>query len=145
MIYINIKRIHGRVHCGEVNLPYDTEFDVDDQNFLYTTIDGVKKRICWETSEFAYQNFAYNEDGNGIERDKLIHECIDIMKDINKDVEFVKLFDDFVAMKYKDDPKDMKTWAWDRLKVHRAPLGDLRYLKGLFEGMEKIRPEKVSG
>lgn len=137
-MYINIHRIKRKVHCGEVNIPYGMEFDVDEQRFLYCVQNGVKKRICWETSEFAYQNFAWNDDGNGVERIKLITECIDIMARIDKNTEFDKLFNDFVAMRYKDNPNDMETWSWDRYKVHHAPIEDLKYLRNVFKGMKKI-------
>ena len=138
MKYFNIKRIKQKVHCGEVNLPYGTEFDVDDQNFIYTIQNGVKKQICWETSEFAYRNFAYDVDGNGKERMQLITECIEIMAQIDKDNEFGKLFDDIVAMRYKKNPDDDSEWSWNRLKVHQAPIEDLRYLENIFKDMKKI-------
>lgn len=138
MTYINIKRIKQHCHCGEVNLPFGTEFDVDDQNFIYTIQNGVKKQICWETSEFAYQYFAYNVDGHGEERMDLIRRCIDEMRLIDKSEEFGKLFDNFIAMKYKKNPLDMTEWSWDRLKVHKAPIEDLEYLLWVFKGMKKI-------
>lgn len=138
-MYINIHRIKRKVHCGEVNIPYGTEFDVDEQRFLYCIQNGIKKQICWETSEFAYQNFAWNEDGNGIERMKLIDECIKLMAQIDKDVEFGKLFDDFVAMKYKKNPNDNTEWLWDRYKVHHAPIEDLVYLQKRFTTMRKFK------
>lgn len=138
MKYFNIKRIKQKVHCGEVNIPYGTEFDVDDQNFIYTIQNGVKKQICWETSEFAYKNFAYDVDGKGKERIELITECIDIMSRIDKDNEFAKLFDDLTAMRYKKNPDDETEWSWNRLKVHQAPIEDLKYLKNIFKQMKKI-------
>lgn len=145
MTYFNTKRIKQKVHCGEVNLPYGTFFDVDEQGFIYTIKDGVKLQICWETSEFAYKNFAWDADGNGKERYQIINECIDLMAQIDKDTEFVKLFDDIVAMKYKKHPDDDSEWSWDRLKVHRAPIEDLRYMKRIFDSMKKIDPIRFYG
>lgn len=137
-MYINIHRIKRKAHCGEVNIPYGTEFDVDEQRFLYCVQNGEKRQICWETSETAYKDFAWDDDGNGVERMKLIEECIKLMARIDKDNEFEKLFVDLVAMKYKKNPNDDNEWSWDRYKVHHAPIEDLKYLKKVFEGMKKI-------
>lgn len=111
----------------------------DNKTYIHNPIqNGVKKQICWETSEFAYKNFAYNVDGNGKERMQLITECIEIMAKVDKDNEFGKLFDDTVAMRYKKHPEDNTEWSWDRLRVHQAPIEDLKYLKTLLSGMKKI-------
>lgn len=138
MTYFNTKRIKRRVHCGEVNLPYGTDFDVDEKGFIFTVKDGIKQQICWETSDFAFKNFTWDVDGNGKERYQLINECVDIMSRIDKDTEFAKLFDDIVAMRYKKHPEDDTEWSWNRLKVHQAPIEDLRYLKQVFKGMKQI-------
>ena len=61
-----------------------------------------------------------------------------VMAKVDKDNEFGKLFDDIVAMKYKKNPNDDTEWSWDRLKIHQAPIEDLRYLKRIFKGMKKI-------
>ena len=137
MTYFNTKHIKQKVHCGEVNLPYGTFFDVDEQGFIYTVKGGKKLQICWETSEFAYKNFAWDIDGNGKERHQIINECIDLMAHIDKDSEFVKLFDDIVAMKYKKHLDDDSEWSWDRYKVHHAPIENLKYLRDIFKGMKR--------
>ena len=60
------------------------------------------------------------------------------MSRIDKDNEFAKLFDDLTAMRYKKNPDDETEWSWNRLKVHQAPIEDLKYLKNIFKQMKKI-------
>ena len=138
--YINIRRIKGdRFPCGHLNIPYGNEFYVEGQ-FICIDMDGAKKPVCWETSERAYTDFAYDDDGRGIERKQLINECHDMMARIpNKDEEFVKFFDDAVAMRYKKHPKDTNEWSWDRYKVHTAPVEDLRHIKDVILTMNIVK------
>ena len=138
MTYINISRIKKLCHCGEVNIPFGTEFDVDDQGFLYTYINDEKKQICLETSETAYKYFAYNVDGCGEERKDLIKQSVDVMGHIDKSVAFCGLLSDPIFMKYKKHPLDDSEWSWDRLKVHKAPISDLKYMLTVFKSMPKL-------
>lgn len=137
--YINIHRIKDKVHDGECNIPFGTPFEVDADGFLYTTNEeGVAFRICWETSERAYRDFAYNADGCGEERKDIIKDCIDIMAHINKTEAFGSLLYDPVFMRYKKHKNDDTEWSWDRLKVHKAPISDLKYMLTVFKGMPKL-------
>ena len=140
--YINIHRIKDRVHDGECNIPFGTPFDVDRDNFLYTTDkEGHAFRVCFESSERAYRDFAYNGDGHGEERKDIIKDCIDQMKHIDKSVQFGSLLYDPVFMRYKKNPLDDTEWSWDRLKVHKAPIEDLKYMLTVFKGMPKTLRE----
>lgn len=137
--YINVIRIKGdKFIGGHVNIPYGTECKAVD-GVIITNQNGKDHPICLETSERAYRDFAYNEDGNGIERKKLINDCIDIMSTIpDKDVKFGFLFDDQIAMQYKKHPEDKTEWSWDRFKVHTAPIDDLRYLKNKLNDLQSL-------
>ena len=136
--YINIRRIHDRVHDGEVNVPFGTPFEVDEDGFLYTMNGETKVRFCFEKSERAYRDFAYNADGCGEERKDLIKQCIRQMQYIDKDNAFVNFIYDPTFMKYKKHPLDVTEWSWDREKVHKAPISDLKYMLTCFKSMPKI-------
>lgn len=137
--YINIHRIKDLVHDGECNIPFGTPFEVDSDGFLYTLDDeGKPFRVCWETSERAYRDFAYNADGCGEERKDVINDCIDTMSHINKDEHFGSLLYDPVCMRYKKNQNDSSEWSWDRLKVHKAPIADLKYMQTVFKSMPKM-------
>ena len=136
--YINIRRIKDRVHDGEVNIPFGTPFEVDEDGFLYTMNGEQKVRFCFETSERAYRDFAYNADGCGEERKDLIKQCIEQMKYIDKYNAFAGLIYDPTFMRYKKHPLDVTEWSWDREKVHKAPIADLKYMLVCFKAMPKM-------
>ena len=123
--------------CGYVNLPWGTECETTDSGMLYFVKDGKPKVLCSATSERGYQWFAYNEDGLGIERKRIINESIDIMAKMpDKDEKFSAFLYDATAMKYKKNPNDMNEWAWDRAKVHTAPIADLEHIRGMLLKMK---------
>jgi hypothetical protein len=60
----------GIVATGEtMNIPYGTTFETIGD--FIATPDA--KAICYTTSELAYEFFARNDDGKGLERGKLTH------------------------------------------------------------------------
>lgn len=136
--YINICRVKAEdMICGYVNLPYGTECYSSYNGMLYFIKDGEPKVLCSATSERGYQWFAYNEDGQGIERKRIINECIDIMAKMpDKDEKFGAFLYDAIAMKYKKNPNDMTEWSWDRAKVHTAPIADLEHIRGMLLKMK---------
>lgn len=123
--------------CGYVNLPWGTECETAENGMLYFIQDGTPKVLCSATSERGYQWFSYNEDGQGIERKRIIKECVDIMAKMpDKDEKFAAFLTDATAMKYKKRPDDTIEWSWDRAKVHTAPISDLEHIRGMLYKMK---------
>ena len=136
--YINIKRVKGKFHCGEVNIPWGTEFYVSEDGFISVLYKDRECKLCWETSENAYRYFAYNDDGQGELRKKLINETHDLMAQVrDRDVEFERFFHSQTALKYKKDPNNDTEWSWNRLKVHTAPIADLEEIKRIVLKMKR--------
>lgn len=123
--------------CGYVNLPWGTECEAAENGMLYFVKDGKPKVLCSATSERGFRWFAYNADGKGIERKRIINECIRIMTDMpDKDEKFAAFLYDATAMRYKKNPNDMSEWSWDRAKVHTAPIIDLEHIRGMLFKMK---------
>lgn len=126
MIYIAHKRFKGNAICGAVNLPYGTEVQ---------SINGVlfanDKPICADHSQNAYDHFARNDDGSGLERGKLTQE---IQKRLAKrdgayQKRWDKVWDDELCQKYKR-PEHDDYWLWN-YDFFNAPIEELRYIKAL--------------
>ena len=133
--YILVKGMKKLCHCGEVNLPFGTPAFVQDKFICVRDGDTVKP-LCLEHSETAFRYFAWNGDEKGEERKDLINSCIDEMSRIyNKDEQFATLIFDPVCMRYKRNTLDDSEWIWDRDKVHKAPIGDLKYMLMIFKSM----------
>ena len=86
--YISIKRLKDKVVDGDVNIPAFTLFDVDEDNFIYYIKDGEKIRICWKTSQRAFDYFSYNADGYGELRYKLLTEIFYLISRLTNDEKF---------------------------------------------------------
>jgi hypothetical protein len=70
MQYITHHRMKGIVATGErMNIPYGSTFETVGD--FIATADA--KAICYTTSELAYEFFARNDDGRGLERGQLTH------------------------------------------------------------------------
>ena len=91
MKYITHNRFKKLSACGEaVNIPYGTEMETAG-DFIITT-EG--KPICYATSEAAKMHFARNDDGQGLEREKLTWA---IAYSLRQDVEVILFNEDFFA------------------------------------------------
>lgn len=126
MKFIIHKRFKGKAICGEVNLPYGTEVQCEDG---ILTIEG--NPLCSDHSQNAYEYFARNDDGNGLERGKLTK---DIIKTLSKRDKFYqdrwnKVWEDALCQKYKrTEYEDYWLFNYD---FYNAPIEDLRYIKAL--------------
>ena len=71
MDYICFNRFKQNALCGEVNIPYGTKLDEINNVIIY-----CGNPICYIKSQNAYDYFARNDDGKGLERGKLTAEII---------------------------------------------------------------------
>lgn len=75
MQYVVHRRFKHKCLCGNVNLPYGTECEL--QGGIITK--GGRPLVA-ATSENAYQYFARNDDGHGLERGKLTQEILSTLR-----------------------------------------------------------------
>ena len=126
--YIVTKRFKNRAICGDVNLPYGTECFVENFNDE-KAICCDKGAICLVTSQNAYDYFSQNDDNNGIERGKHVHNIINRLATSAYNDMWDKVWNDTVCQKYKRlDFEDHWLWNYD---FYNANLNDLQYIARL--------------
>lgn len=126
MNYIVHKRFKGLALCGEVNLPYGTELQEQDSMILHGG-----RPLCRTTSQNAYDHFARNDDGQGLERGKLTTSITNALakRDKNHQARWDKVWTDPLCQKFKRaDHADY--WLWNH-DFFNAELSDLRYIASL--------------
>ena len=124
MNYIVYKRFKTKAICGDVNIPAGTEIE---QIGAYLFYKG--QPICVTTSENAHNYFMRNDDGNGMERGKLIES---IKKALKKDTsKWSRVWNDDVCQKYKRT-EHLDNWLWNH-DFYNANMDDLRYIYGLIQ------------
>ena len=124
--YITTKRFKGQAMTSELNIPYGTEV----QSVIgYLVYDN--QPICAARSQNAYDYFARNDDGNGLERGKLIQEIKKVLskKDSEYQARWDKVWDDEVCLKYKR-VEYSDYWLWNH-EFYNAEIEDLQYIAGL--------------
>lgn len=129
--YICRKRTKINALCGRVNIPYGTIVSAES-GFLF--LDGSP--ICTETSQTAHDFFCRADDGNGLERGKLISQITGTLEQREEyDTEnkyqqrWDKVWADKLCQKYKRrDHADH--WLWNN-DFYSAPIDDLRYIAAL--------------
>lgn len=126
MKYITVKRARFNGICGYVNIPYGTEVEVIDDIIM---ANGYP--VCFVSSQHAYDYFARNDDGNGLERGQLIQS---IMKRLAKQGEnhqarWGKIWGDEVCKKYKRSEAD-DYWLWNH-EFYQADICVLEYIANL--------------
>lgn len=132
--YIVIERLHKKVICGEVNLPYGTKCTVVD--FGNTKAIACDKGIvCCVGSQDAFNYFSQNDDGNGKARSKLIRKIFKTLEKLKKNdykkynEVWYEIWHDDLCLKYKRiDHDDFWVWNYD---FYNAPLSDLQYIAKL--------------
>lgn len=124
--YITVRRARIVGICGEVNIPYGTEIEAADGFLLF---EG--KPLCATDSQNAYDYFAANDDGCGLERGKLTRTIIDCLakRDNGYQKRWDIIWEDTLCPKYRrSDHEDHWLWNYD---FYHAPILDLYHIAGL--------------
>lgn len=127
MRYIVTRRFRGKAICGEVNLPYGTTCEEHDG--ILVLEDG--RRLCAVTSQNAYDYFSRDDDGNGLERGKLVEDITSRMekRDAKHQARWDALWADEVANRLRrKDSQDFWIWSFD---FYNADISDLRHIANL--------------
>lgn len=130
--YITRKRTKLDGIDGIVNIPYGTTINVVDKCLVYQG-----KRICFVTSQNAFDYFSCNDDGNGLVRGKMVQEIQDTLG--KRDKEYQKRWD-----KIWNDPKCQpfkvlgfeNHWLWN-FDFYNAKIEDLKYIANLI-GVKEV-------
>lgn len=124
--YITTKRFKGQAITSEVNIPYGTEVQCV---IGYIVHDNLP--ICADHSQNAYDYFARNDDGKGLERGKLIQEIKKVLskKDDEYQARWDKVWENEVCQKYKR-VEYSDYWLWNH-EFYNAEIEDLRHIAGL--------------
>lgn len=126
MNYITTKRAKFIGITGEVNIPYGTPICCE-KGFLFTQ-DTV---ICTDHSQNAYDYFARNDDGNGLERGKLTQSIKKRLatRDKNYQSRWDKVWEDELCQKYKRQEHG-DYWLWNH-DFYNAEITDLKHIANL--------------
>ena len=127
MDYICFNRFKQKALCGEVNIPYGTKlYEVDN------VISYCGKPICYTKSQNAYNYFARNDDGKGLERGKLTAEIIKLLnnrKDGKYQNRWDRIWGDLSLLKYKR-PEHDDHWLWN-FDFFNASIEELNRIKSM--------------
>ena len=106
--YVTTKRTRFKSISGDINLPYNTEVELDGQ---FLTYNGNK--LCLVTSNNSHTYFATNYDGNGLKRGKLTSNIINTLsnRDDNYQNRWDKVWNDELCAKYRR-PEHKDFWLW---------------------------------
>ena len=129
MRYIVTRRFRGKAICGEVNLPYGTTCEEHDG--ILVLEDG--RRLCAVTSQNAYDYFSRDDDGNGLERGKLVEEITSRMekRDAKHQARWDALWADEVANHFRR-PDHADFWIWGQA-FYQADIRDLEHILKLIK------------
>ena len=128
MEYICYKRFKQTAICGNVNIPYGTVLAAENG-----IISNNGKPICYTKSQNAYDYFAINDDGKGIERGKLTADIISTLakRDAKHQARWDKVWADLSLLKYKR-PEHADHWLWNH-DFYCAPIADLERIKQMIQ------------
>ena len=127
MEYICFNRFKQNALCGEVNIPYGTKLDE-----INNAISYCGNPICYTTSQNAYDYFARNDDGKGLERGKLTAEIIKLLnnrKDGKYQDRWDRIWGDLSLLKYKR-PEHDDYWVWN-YDFFNASIEELNRIKSM--------------
>ena len=98
MKYICIFVYSGKsINCKNVVIPYGSEMS-DDDNYIF---DSYNNEICRIDSQVGHLHFAFNDDGNGLERGAITRKIIFDIRFTQEQTEIIREnYSDFV----KDNP-----------------------------------------
>jgi hypothetical protein len=123
MKYVVHKHFVGNAICGNVDLPVMTVCDCT-KGYIHDS----ERVICFDHSENAYQHFARNDDGKGLERGNLTQRIIACLKKAPQEV-WDKVWEDSLCQKYKR-PEHCDYWLWNH-DFYNAEIDELRYIAEL--------------
>lgn len=127
MDYICFNRFKQKTLRGEVNIPYGTKLDE-----INNVISYRGNPICYTKSQNAYDYFARNDDGNGLERGKLTAEIIKLLNnriDGKYQNRWDKIWGDLSLLKYKR-PEHDDYWLWN-YDFFNASIEELNRIKSM--------------
>ena len=126
MDYICFNRFKQNALCGEVNIPYGTKLDEANNVISY-----CGNPICYTKSQNAYDYFARNDDGKGLERGKLTSEIIKLLncKDGKHQNRWYRIWGDLSLLKYKR-PEHDDYWLWN-YDFFNASIEELNRIKSM--------------
>lgn len=139
MNYITIQRAKFLGITGSVNIPYGSLIYCE-KGYLFTS-DAV---VCSDHSQNAYDYFARNDDGNGLERGKLTQIIIKTLAKRNKGYQarWDKIWEDELCQKYKRK-EYADYWLWNH-EFYNAPIEDLQYIAKLVGVTYRVHCNKLS-
>ena len=125
-MYITIKRTRFESISGPINLPYGTDVN-STGDFL--ALDNAP--ICAVTSQNAYDYFARNDDGKGLERGRLTQAIRAALEKRDKDYQarWDRVWEDKLCQKYKRK-EHADHWLWNH-DFYNAEIPDLQYIAEL--------------
>lgn len=131
MKYIVHKRFRDKAICGDVNLPAMTVCECDGAIIRHNGND-----ICFVRSENAYQFFAIDEDGMGMERGRLTQAIQKTLAKRDNDYQkrWDKVWDDEICQSYKREDYD-DYWLWNHA-FFNADIDVLRHIANLVGAKE---------
>ena len=129
MRYIVTRRFRGKAICGEVNVPYGNTCEEHDG--ILVLEDG--RRLCAVTSQNAYDYFSRDDDGNGLERGKLVHDIRHTLerRDAKYQSRWDRLWADEGANKLRRTEHE-DYWLWS-FAFYNADVNELRRIRLLLE------------
>ena len=131
MDYICFNRFKQNALCGKVNIRYGTKLDEVDNVISY-----CGNPICYIKSQNAYDYFARNDDGKGLERGKLTAEIIKLLnnrKDGKYQNRWDRIWEDLSLLKYKR-PEHDDYWLWN-FDFFNASIEELNRIKSMILGV----------
>lgn len=121
--YITRRRARFKALSGQVNIPYGTVLENRGG-----TLMSNGKRICRVSSQNACDYFSQDDDGQGLERGKLV-AAITAQLTPGNQVQWDKVWADRVCQQYRrSDHEDH--WLWSQ-SFYEAPVDDLRHIAQL--------------
>ena len=127
MDYICFNRFKQNALCGEVNIRYGAKLDEANNVISY-----CGNPICYIKSQNAYDYFARNDDGKGLERGKLTAEIIKLLnnrKDGKYQDRWDRIWGDLSLLKYKR-PEHDDYWLWN-CDFFNASIEELNRIKSM--------------
>lgn len=124
--YITRKRARFNSVSGPVNIPYGTPLQVEGD---FLCLNG--KPICYPESQSSLDFFSQNDDGDGLQRGKLVGDILSRLdkRDKNHQSRWDKVWADRLCQRYKR-PDHEERWIWNAA-FFSAPVVDLRHIAAL--------------